>query len=255
MTTRPRTVWTQSGINSFLIIGLALLTTGSASSNALKEKNQACLRAILREAPTALEALAVMFTDPCLLDDGTIQGRVRAILAATEHPSVPGLQTGIYIGMTGFRQELQDPWPTSTDQAGHFLTAVRLATDTKFLSSPVYPILLGEWGDDEVALRLVIGHEKEPDPPDADKLKPDLKTFIAVTRSIRAQYHSVTQADLANFRVGQWQAIQVGSGSGNSVADLQLSYLGWQFGRWIAEGHFQSKNEIAQWIRDELGKH
>jgi len=254
MTTRPWTARTQFGITRFLIIGLALLVIGSASPNVLKEKNQACLQAIVQEAPTALEALAEMFTDPCLLDDGTIQGRIQAILVATEHPSVPGLQTGLYIGMTGFRQALQDPWPTSTDQAGHFLTAVRLATDTKFLSSPVYPILLGEWGDEEVALRLVIGHEKEPDPPDADKLKPDLKTFIAVTNSIRTQYHSVTQEDLANFRTGHWQAIQVGTGFGNSLADLQLSYLGWRFGQLLAEGHFQSKTEIARWIRDQLGE-
>jgi hypothetical protein len=214
-------------------------------------KNRRRILTIQDEAPTAVEAFARMFTDAHISDNGQIRGRLRAILAATRHRLVPGLHTGLAIGLTGFRPEFQDPWATSTDQVGHFLTAVRLTVDPGFLSNPLFPILLGGLGDDEFPLRIMIGHEMAPDPADVDQIS--LKTPFRVLRRFRAQYQSVTAEDVANFRAGKLEEIRIGTGVGNSSADLRLSYQGWLFGQRIARGGFQSKEEIADWIRTELG--
>jgi hypothetical protein len=214
-------------------------------------KNRRRILAIRDKAPTAVEALARMFTDPHISDNGQIRGRLRAILAGTQHRLVPGLHTGLAIGLTGFRSEFQDPWETSTDQVGHFLTAVRLTVDPGFLSNPLFPILLGGLGDDELPLRIMIGHEMAPDPSDIDQIS--LKTPFRVLRRFRAQYQSVTGEDVANFRAGKLEEIQIGGGIGNSLADLRLSHQGWIFGQRLAGGGFQSKEEIADWIRSELG--
>jgi hypothetical protein len=214
-------------------------------------RNRRRILAIRDEAPTAVEAFARMFTDADISDDGQILGRLRAILAATRHLLVPGLHTGLAIGLTGFRPEFDDPWETSTDQVGHFLTAVRLTVDPGFLSNPLFPLLLGGLGDDELPLRIMIGHEMAPDPVDIDRIS--LKTPVKVLRSFRAQYRAVTREDVANFRAGKLEEIRIGTGVGNSMADLRLSYQGWLFGQRIAGGAFQSKEEIADWIRSELG--
>lgn len=215
------------------------------------KKNRARLIAIRDESPTAVEALARMFTHTHLSDDGTVLGRLRAILTATEHRFIPGLHTGIRIGLTGFRPEFEDPWKTSADQVGHFLTAVRLAFDSRFLANPVFPLILGGWGDKDRPVRLIIGHEKAPDPADVDKLS--LKTVINVLTCFRKQYQAVVDADMAHFLAGNLEAIQVGTGLGNSMADLRLSYEGWLFGHWMVEGRFQTLEEVAQWIRETLG--
>jgi hypothetical protein len=214
-------------------------------------RNRRRILAIQDDAPSALETLARMFTDPYITDDGSIPGRLRAILNATQHRFVPGLHTGADLGLSGFRAEFEDPWETSRDQAGHFLTAARLAFDPAFLSNPIFPVLLGATGDNDIPLRLIIGHEKEPDPPQVTKI--NLKTLAAILRCYRVQYRSTAEEDIDHFRAGDLDAIQVGTGQGNSMADLRLSYKGWIFGGWIAEDRFRSKEEIASWIRTELG--
>lgn len=214
-------------------------------------RNRQRILAIRNEAPSALEALAQMFTDTQIFDDRSIPGRLRAILNATQHRFVPGLHTGTDLGFSGFRAEFEDPWETSRDQAGHFLTAARLAFDPGFLSNPIFPVLLGATGEDDIPLRLIIGHEKEPDPPQATRI--NLRTAVVVLRCYRAQYRSTSEEDIAHFRAGDLEAIQVGTDLGNSMADLRLSYKGWIFGGWIADGRFRSREEIASWIRAELG--
>ena len=144
--------------------------------------NQARIRHLARQAPTDLEALALLFEDDGILDDGTVAGRLRALLRATERRSMPGLQTAIPFGDTGFAGDrrlggagLRDPWPASRNQVGHFLTAVGLQVAPEVVSRPL-PVLgsirhlLGAptaMSDSEVALRLTIGHEKVPDPPNS----------------------------------------------------------------------------------------
>lgn len=214
-----------------------------------KKKNRDRLIQIRDAAPTAVEALARMVADEQLQDNGTVPGRVWAILQATQHRLVPGLHTGLVIGLTGFRPEYEDPWKSSADQVGHFLTAVRLTFAPRFLANPIFPLLLGSFGDKDLPLRLMIGHEKWADPSEIDNL--DLRVILNVLGCFRKQYQSATDQDIANFRDGRLEAITIGNGLGNSLADLRLSYQGWLFGQQVRQ--FQSKTAAATWIRHTLG--
>lgn len=215
-----------------------------------RAKNRARVITIRDGAETAVSALATLFTDAAMLDDGTVPGRVQAILMATEHRFVPGLHTGAVIGLTGFKPEYQDPWHNSTDQVGHFLTAVRLAFSPHFLRNPVFPLVLGGFGHRDMPLRLVIGHEKYPDPPNIENLS--LQLIFTVLKCFRAQYQSTTEADIHHFLAGELDKIAIANGTGNSMADLRLSYKGWQFGQGVRQGQFQHNEQLAQWVQQEL---
>jgi len=205
-------------------------------------KNRARIEEIRKAAPTDVEALARLFTDPKIDDGGTLVGRVNAIFEATEHEWIPALQTGVEFGQTGFRKEYLDPWPSSENQVGHFLTAVRMAFDPGVVTGNLMLLaILDAWTDSEMPLRLIIGHEKEPDP-----------YFYEVPGGFIKQYRATTEEDIKNFKAGKLDAIKVGKGRGNSMADLALSYKGWILGRWIAENRFKSGAEIATWIRNTL---
>jgi hypothetical protein len=196
---------------------------------------------IKKATSTDVDALAEMFTDPNIKDDGTLEGRFKAIFRATEHWVIPGLQTGISFGFSGFKEEFHDPWPSSRNQVGHFLTAVRLAMDTSVTNNLVLIAILGAWFDDERALRLIIGHEKRADPG-----------ALEMSVGFREQYKSTTEADIENFKKGDLHKIIVGTGKGNSMADLKLSHKGWLLGRMVVEGKMKSKEQVARWILSVL---
>ncbi|HWE61753.1 MAG TPA: metallophosphoesterase, partial [Chloroflexota bacterium] len=141
--------------------------------------NQARIRHIAQAAQSDLDALAKLFEDDEIADDGTVPGRLQALLEATERRLIPGLQTAVPFGDTGFAGDqrpggagFRDPWLSSRNQVGHFLTAVGLRCVPQTVARPI-PILgsiraiVGApcaMSDMEVALRLAIGHEKSPDP-------------------------------------------------------------------------------------------
>jgi hypothetical protein len=192
---------------------------------------------IKQATSTDVAALARIFTDSKIKDDGTLVGRFTVIFRATEHWAIRGLQTGIKFGFSGFKKEFQDPWPSSSNQVGHFLTAVRLAMDSSVTNDLILIAILDAWFDDERALRLIIGHEKRADPGALD-----------MSVGFREQYKSTTKADIENFKKGDLSKIKVGKGKGNSMADLALSYKGWLLGRMVAEGKMKSKQEVSNWI-------
>ncbi len=150
--------------------------------NSARARNGVRIREIAARAPTDLEALALLFEDDGIEDDGTVAGRTRALLDATGRKSIPGLQTALPFGDTGFAGDrrlggagFRDPWPASRNQPGHFLTAVGLRFAPELVSRPIpflgtirtmvgAPVAMS---DEEVALRLSIGHEKLPDPPNS----------------------------------------------------------------------------------------
>jgi|GEM_PF-150382 len=152
------------------------------SERGRKARNQGRIRDIAAKASSDLDALARLFEDDRVEDDGTVVGRATALFEATERTLIPGLQTAIPFGDTGFAGDrgrdgsgFRDPWPSSRNQVGHFLTAVRLSLAPDVAHQPI-PVLgsiraiVGaprEMGDSEVALRLTIGHEKAPDPRNA----------------------------------------------------------------------------------------
>lgn len=141
--------------------------------------NRKRIAALKGEAGTDLEALARMFEDEQIIDDGSVVSRVQAVLGVTESLVIPGLQTGEEFSDTGFRGDqepggagFRDPHPSSRNQVGHFLTAVGLQFSPEVVSRhiPYFGTIRSmveaptTMSDAEVALRLTIGHEKAPDP-------------------------------------------------------------------------------------------
>jgi hypothetical protein len=222
------------------------------------------------------ETLARLFEDEAILGDGSARGRTEAILNATEHHWIKGLRTFVDMpGLNeckgfsdcGFRAEFQDPWPCSRDQVGHILTAIGLTLHPETVETGKFGRRVRDWvqapaemSNEEVALRLIIGHEKEPDPRIPDPL---------VLPKVRRQFASATDDDVAAFRqacaalepggsldldeiAAQLGGIQVGRGRGNSLQDLYLSFAGTFLAHLIEAGRFSTRHEIARWVRQHL---
>jgi hypothetical protein len=119
------------------------------------------------------EALARLFEDPGLPGGGSAAARLGAILDATGRRLIKGLQTGVPFEDRGFRGDrrrggagLRDPWPSSRNQVGHFLTAVGLAFRPETVAAPVLGRPMRWWlgapprlSDERVAMRLTLGHD------------------------------------------------------------------------------------------------
>jgi hypothetical protein len=177
------------------------------------------------------ESLALLFSDSFIKDDGSVNGRLRAILEATEKTGVPGLQTGIKFSDSGFRDDFKDPWPDSANQVGHFLTAVGLSFNPAKVAQSFMGRRLRDWlgadgslTDEAVALRLTIGHEKAPDPTMGTKVGGAIVggivggvvapwsglagpaggaaagAGIAILRKFRDQFAACTSADVQVFQ-------------------------------------------------------
>jgi hypothetical protein len=112
--------------------------------------------------------------------------------------------------------------------------------------------MLGALGDEDIPIRLIVGHEKAPDPPDV--AAKSLGSLIKAVKAFRLQYQSTSEADVEHFLSGNLEYIELGGGLGNSMADLLLSYEGWKFGHYVAQGKFSTLGEMANWVRRELGK-
>ncbi len=97
---------------------------------------------IKADAGSDLDALAAMFEDDEIVDDGTVSGRLQTILTITKHLVIPGLKTGLPFGDTGMAKKFQDPWESSRNQVGHFLTAVGLEYEPEAVSRPIPAVLL-----------------------------------------------------------------------------------------------------------------
>ena len=141
--------------------------------------NQARILAIRDEAGgDDAEALARLFEDPAFSDDGAAAARLRTVLESTERRLIKGLHTGLPFSDRGFRGDrlrggagLRDPWASSRNQVGHFLTAVGLAFRPETVAEPVLGLPMRTWlgadpglSDERVCKRLTVGHELSPDP-------------------------------------------------------------------------------------------
>jgi hypothetical protein len=222
------------------------------------------------------ETLARMFEDDAIISPDSVLGRLDAILEATEHRWIQGWRTfmdfpGLYecngFSDRGFRDAFKDPWACSREQAGHFLTAVGLVLHPQKLEGRIFFRRLRDWAGApkemstaEVALRLVIGHEKAPDPGVPDPL---------VLPKVRRQFRSCTDGDLAAFhralealgrdwvfsfaKVDPYMSqIEVGSARGNSCQDLYLSLAAYHFVQLLKGGQFLDRGAMARWVRDNL---
>ena len=252
--------------------------------------NSSAIETIKNRAPSDAEALAQIFTAATISDNGTPGGRLTAILAATESNVVPGLQTGIRFHDRGFRVDFRDPWPSSDNQVGHFLTAVGLSFNPAKVEQAFFARRLRDWlgapptmGNEEVALRLTIGHEKAADPglgtvaegATGLGMLGGLVGMAAgagmeVLNVFRTQFAACTSADILVFRDAEralgtgrplnmaaakprLRGIRVTSSQrGNSYEDLLLSLYGWRLGQDIKLRRIASKADITAWLRGNL---
>ncbi len=267
-----------------------------------KEFNHHLLRQLRVETnQNDLEVLVRAFSDPRWIDDGTVPGRLEAILIADAHPLVPGLEGGIEFSDVGFRGDqnpngsgFRDPHPESRDQIGHFLTGVGLAYDPSRVSRPIRVPVVGDasfptWArvrdllsappgasDQEVALRLMIGHELAPDPQDSEGT-------LALIRGFRRQFANVRPEYIANFldastlatrslgrrapRSGPPERLEMSAAEpllrlipinfswrGNSIQDLRLTNVAFSLGTLIRTHYFQTGTQASAWLRANLGE-
>ncbi len=197
--------------------------------------------------------------------------RLEFILDLTRKRTTPA-QFGVTFNDSGFAKQFQDPWPDSSgNQVGHFLTAVSMGYDAAYAVRD-WRTKLGLLGadpgikslsDDEVALRLIIGHEKYA----------DAAAGPAEVIAIRRQYSSTTALDLARFELAisydrrgnqarrdcllelivgfQGETPPVGR-LGNSLQDLRLSLKGWRFGLMIRERSIVTLAQASNWLERNL---
>jgi hypothetical protein len=222
------------------------------------------------------ESLARMFEDGRIADDGTLPGRIEAILEATEHRWIPWMHTfldvpGLFelrgFADRGFRADLRDPWPVSRDQTGHLLTALALALYPARLEDRRLGIRVRDLAgaprampNRAVAVRLAIGHEKAPDPGRYDLL---------ILRKLRRQFAAASDGDVAVFDRAQTvlaagtdvdlararqalAGITVGCGQGNSAPDLLLTLVAYHLARLIDHATFVAPADVAAWLRRNL---
>jgi hypothetical protein len=219
------------------------------------------------------ETLARLFEDRGLEDDGTLCGRLEAVLDATAHRWVPGMHTFLDVpGLhelrghadRGFRPEFSDPWRASCDQGGHLLTALALAINPARLEERRVGMrvrdLVGaprSMSNREVAIRLTVGHEKAPDPRPAEPL---------VLAKVRRQFAAATAGDAIAFETAlarlagafdldlepvaaDLDRIAIGRGPGNSRQDLALSLAGFHLAALFTSGAFRDGQGLAAWLR------
>lgn len=240
------------------------------------------IEVLAKQAKNDAEALVSLFSDTSIPDDGTVAGRLRAILKGTEKVGVPGLQTGVEFHDTGFNKRFKDPWPKSDNQVGHFLTAVGLSFNPGKVSESFFGRSLRDWIgapelmlDDEVARRLIIGHEKSSDPGKGTAIGGWLIAGVlgaatAVLGAFREQFAACTAADVAACLQAEkalgtapvlavtaaeeaLRGIQiVSTQNGNSFQDLILSLYGYRLGQDISNGKFANRAAVASWLSSNI---
>ncbi len=179
---------------------------------------------------------------------------------------------------------------------GHFLTAVGLS----FNSAKVEEIFMGrrlrDWleapdsmSKEEVALRLIIGHELAPDPsitdamiggafgggispPGSGPAGAAAGAAHAMLNGFKRQFKQATDQDVLAFRqanvaLGTALTMDMSAAEtalkpikdkinpklrGNSVQDLRLSLAGWNLGQLISAGKFATRGDVAKWVRLNL---
>jgi len=259
--------------------------------NAAIAANRLRIQTISRNAPSDAEALFRLFDDPEIVDDGTVNGRLEAILLATCQVRLTVLKTGavtlvtamVQIGGVEIPVTLQVPqeidlgnpndlrlgvpihrgvvfrdrglrknFQDGSNQIGHFLIAVRLGYDRAFIVNPfVQSLLLGTRSADD-AVRIIIGHEQEALGGGDQAGQMDRVNPLNPFERYAREIHSPTDAEVEAFKRNDLTGIRVGSGPGQSRKDLMLSYVGWTMGQLFQNGHFKTREEVVKWLRIAL---
>lgn len=209
-----------------------------------------------KQNPAGAHAMTLIsaFTDRLLKDrHDSVAARLETILRLTKSPLYkPFLhfneetiqkiatidKTGNPIGDTGFRLEMRDSslHPSSSNQIGHFLTAVDIGCYAAKLKLGQILPLPDKPREVYYLISAMIGHERA-----ADDASPYEKAVGIL---------SVTNKDIENFERGKLHLIEIDtSKTGNSYQDLLLTWVGYTFGEKVARGDFATRTEAARWLK------
>ncbi len=239
---------------------------------------------IIATTPTAGEKLFQLFEDDFSECDAWLCAGVTAadrldfvldytqgVVTGVPSPGFPAQFRVDFGGDEGFAEEFRDSkhysrWGGSTNQPGHFLTAVALAyrgpgvlgnllfwphqDSEPFLSS-----------DDRIGLGLIVGHEKLSDQAANLYYTAQLQFYSASIQDIRV-FLSALAADIRGdkqarddyFRQILGADYDEESRVGNSIEDLRLSAKGWSFGKWVAAYKGVSHVIAGAWLRNNLAQ-
>ena len=148
---------------------------------------------------------------------------------------------------SGFNEKFKD----GGDQVGHFLTAVRFGLEEeKNKRNPFYKILP----------MMAIGHELIGDQTFQDgKLNNGLQTVLGVVNmDLLDDFEEGTDeayVKILNRVPNQVECLNMNidlNRAGNSIEDLRLTNLGFQFAKSIVNGSFSSNNQAAKWLNHSL---
>ncbi len=164
-------------------------------------------------------------------------------------------------GDSGFNIKYQDSsvWPSSDNQVGHYLTAVDISITVHSLPDNVQPLIR------PFALATVIGHEML-----GDTVRPAIGnwSFPAVGHALQGLY-GVRAQILSLGEVNRWfldgndqklqKILSYGPADnwdyfheGNSIQDLKLSREGWNAGKQLVNGEFQTPESFADYLDERL---
>jgi len=162
-------------------------------------------------------------------------------------------------GDSGFRLDYQDStvWLGSSNQVGHYLTAVDISVRVHSFSGRIKPIA------QKFGLAIVIGHEML-----GDTVRIPFSGFewtghiLQGLYGVRAQVLSLgkvndwflhgSDQDLQKILdygpVDNWDYFH----EGNSIQDLKLSREGWNAGEQLINGEFQVPEDFAEYLEEGL---
>ena len=211
---------------------------------------------------TALNWLTELYKNENLPGD-TVLDRTKYILDATRNGYHVHFNNRIAPGDSGFNPTFQDAakWPSSGNQVGHYLTAI----DVSIWANNQSPIIRNFTR--AVAIDLVIGHELigdyrgSFDNPTANQivdmgvsaLQYGAGLFTNIYTNGESQEWLLSGED-ENFN----KILQIGPSfnilrSGNSIQDLRLTYQGWTDAERILNGDFETNEEFADALQNNLG--
>jgi RHS repeat-associated protein len=239
---------------------------------------------IIKDQPTAGERLFRLFEDDfdeCnawLCAGLNAADRLDFVLDYTQgfatNVPAPGFPAQFRInfgGDDGLAEELRDSkyyetWGGTTNQPGHFLTAVALAYrgPGRFSHLLFWPRQDTEpflTTDDRIALGLIVGHEMVPDNAGNFYYAPQLQFYKASIQDIQL-FLSALAAEIRGDLTARddyfWQILGSDYDEtqrvGNSIEDLRLSAKGWNFGKWVLAHKGVSHIIAGAWLRNNIGQ-
>jgi hypothetical protein len=198
----------------------------------LPDPNQNTIINIRNSSTSSAEALVTMFTTD-KLPGSTPISRLNVILNATKSSSYSHF--AVPFDDSGFKSDFKDPYPGSSNQVGHFLTAVDISLNQ----------------NNVLGRSAIVGHEMYPDigTPSGVSGFVDNIFQIGVGLTPPNDRNLFSTGTDSSFQ----QIINDGFGpngirTGNSIQDLRLSYLGTQMADKYISGGFPDNTSVGEWL-------